>query len=68
MLSEFFLTALMAVLKVTAFYRFTETLDTPSSLGLVLPLMIMESLTLVERTFPNNLDKENCVLPSPTWS
>ena len=51
MFSEIFLSVLRAVLKVTAFYHFAETLDTPSPPRLMLSLIIIELLTLAERTF-----------------
>jgi hypothetical protein len=59
MFSAFFPTALRAVTKVIAFYHFAEALDKPSPPRLMLSLIIMESLTLAEKTFPNNLGKEN---------
>jgi hypothetical protein len=43
MFSEFFLTAIRAVLKFTVFCHFSETLDTPSPPRLMLSLIIMES-------------------------
>jgi hypothetical protein len=48
--SAFFPTALRMVLKVTVFYHFDET-DTPLPPRLLLSLIIMETLTLVERVF-----------------
>jgi hypothetical protein len=51
MVSVFFPTALRAVLKVTAFYYFAETLHSPSPPRLMLSLIIIELLTLAERTF-----------------
>jgi hypothetical protein len=59
MFSEFFPTDLRAVLKVTTFYHSAETLGASLSPGLILFLIIMESLILAERTFPNNLAREN---------
>ena len=52
MLSKFFLTALRAVLKVTAITILLRTLDTPSPPRYMLFLSIMESLTLAGRLFP----------------
>jgi hypothetical protein len=46
MFSEFFLTALKAVLKVPGFTIFAENLRHTFASGLVLFLIIMESLTL----------------------
>jgi hypothetical protein len=51
MFSEFIPKALSSVLKITLLYRFVETLDTPLRPRLLLSLIIMESVTLVERTF-----------------
>jgi hypothetical protein len=51
MFSAFFLTASRAVLKVTVFYNFAETLNTPLPPRFNLSLIIIESLTLAERTF-----------------
>jgi hypothetical protein len=51
MFSEFFPTALRAVLKVTVFIIFAKDIDTPSPPRLVLYLIIIESLTLLENTF-----------------
>jgi len=50
MFSAFFPTALRAVLKVTEFYHFAET-DMPSPPRILLSQIIMEPLTLAERTF-----------------
>jgi hypothetical protein len=47
----FFPTVLRAVLKITASYHFAETLNTPLPSGLVLSLIIIESLNLTEMTF-----------------
>jgi hypothetical protein len=49
MFSEFFPTALRAVLKATSFYHFGDPSET---LYLLLLLMIMELLTLAGRIFP----------------
>ena len=49
MFSEFFPTALRIVLKVPVFPIFAETLATPLPPGLLLSLVIIESLTLTER-------------------
>jgi hypothetical protein len=51
MFSEFFPTALKAVLKVISFTIFAKDIDTSSSPGLVLSLIIIESLALAERNF-----------------
>jgi hypothetical protein len=51
MFSTFFPTALMAVLKVTVFYHFAETLATPLPQRPVGSLIIIKSLTLAKRTF-----------------
>jgi hypothetical protein len=59
MLSEFFPTDSRAVLKVKALYHLAETLDTPLPPRLRPSLIIMESLTLAERTFPDNLGRKN---------
>lgn len=52
MFLEFFPTALRAVLKVSVLTIFAKTIDTPSPPGLMLSLILMESLILTGRTFP----------------
>ena len=51
MFSEFFPTALRAVLKVTALYHFAETLATTLTPEFVMSPIIMRSLNLAERVF-----------------
>jgi hypothetical protein len=51
MFSALFTIALRAVLKVTVFYHFAKTLDMVLPPGLLLSLIIIESLTLAEWTF-----------------
>ena len=55
MFSEFFPTALWAVLEVTAFTIFAKDTDAFLSSGLMLLLIIMESLSLAGRTSPDTL-------------
>ena len=62
MFSVFFPTALRAVLKVRVFTIFAKDIDLPLSPGPMLSLIIIQSLNLVEKTFPNNLDRENTSL------
>jgi hypothetical protein len=59
MILEFIPTALRVALKVTEFVIFDKDTGTLPPLRLMQSLIIMESITLTERTFPNNLGREN---------